>query len=60
MLFFPALLKNIGNFNDIHFPIKQDKLKIDALFRLLIVYTNTKKTHTHRCEISTFNVPLRI
>jgi len=51
-MFFPALLKTT---EFTFLPEKLLKLKIEALFRLRIVYTETKKNiHTHHSKINRF------
>ncbi|KAF0756906.1 hypothetical protein FWK35_00027865 [Aphis craccivora] len=36
------------------------KFEIEALFRYVLVYTDTKKKKTQHCKINTFIAPFRI
>ncbi|KAF0760190.1 Uncharacterized protein FWK35_00015013, partial [Aphis craccivora] len=66
--FFPALLKTIRKFkNDLpnaldsfFYRKPSPKFEIEALFRHVLMYTDTKKKNTQHCKINTFIAPLRI
>jgi len=69
VLFFLAFLKTTKNFDLPNTPAtftfpsnKILKLEIEALFQLLIVYTDTKtkKNKTYHCKINTFIASLKI